>query len=132
MIAITKYKTDFSKPQYFIEFNYKNPSDILFCATVDSNSCGDDIVTMTSKNALAACHYGSYQNIDHTRTHLLQYADINKIPHTGDFREVYLEGPPQHSDPNKYITNIYLFLKFSLISITYHHVLNQYFFFYLF
>lgn len=109
IIAITKYKTDFSKPQYFIEFNYKNPSDILFCATVDSNSCGDDIVTMTSKNALAACHYGSYQNIDHTRTHLLQYADINKIPHTGDFREVYLEGPPQHSDPNKYITNIYLF-----------------------
>lgn len=111
IIAITKYKTDFSKPQYFIEFNYKNPSDILFCATVDSNSCGDDIVTMTSKNALAACHYGSYQNIDHTRTHLLQYANINKIPHTGDFREVYLEGPPQHSDPNKYITNIYLFLK---------------------
>ena len=37
IIAITKYKTDFSKPQYFIEFNYKNPSDILFCATVDSN-----------------------------------------------------------------------------------------------
>ena len=116
IIAITKYKTDFSKPQYFIEFNYKNPSDILFCATVDSNSCGDDIVTMTSKNALAACHYGSYQNIDHTRTHLLQYADINKIPHTGDFREVYLEGPPQHSDPNKYITNIYLFLFFILYS----------------
>jgi effector-binding domain-containing protein len=95
---------------FIYKFYFKNKY-ILVIYLLGSLCCGDDIVTMTSKNALAACHYGSYQNIDHTRTHLLQYADINKIPHTGDFREVYLEGPPQHSDPNKYITNIYLFLK---------------------
>ncbi len=111
IIAISKYKTDFSKPQYFIEFNCKNPSNILFCATVDSNSYGDDIVNIASKTALTACHYGSYQNIGHTRTLLLQYADMNRIPHTGDFRDVYLEGPPQHSNPDHYITNIYLFLE---------------------
>lgn len=108
LFAINNYKTDFSNHQYFTEFNYDTPSDMLFCATVDSQSTGQDIIHMQQTNALFMCHHGSYRNLAKTRKLMLEYADNRNICHSGRFREVYLEGPPQHVSEDNYITNVYL------------------------
>lgn len=108
LFAINNYKSDFSYHQYFTEFNYDTPSDMLFCATVDSKSTGKDIIHMQQTNALFMCHHGSYRNLAKTRKLMLEYANKMNICHSGRFREVYLEGPPQHVSEDNYITNVYL------------------------
>lgn len=51
-------------------------------------------------------HHGAYEEISEARKKLLDYASENGIKLTGTFRNLYLEGPPQHKDKNKFITQI--------------------------
>lgn len=108
LIAINNYKTDFSKPQYFTEVDYSKPADVLFCATVSASSEGEGIIHYPETKALFMCHHGSYQSLNNTRELLLEYAALHQITHSGRFRQVFLEGPPQHKNPQHFITNVYL------------------------
>ena len=40
------------------------------------------------------------------RKKLISYAEENNLELTGVFRNIYLEGPPQHKDKSKFITQI--------------------------
>lgn len=51
-------------------------------------------------------HHGSYESIIETKTKILEYASKHKIELTGICRHEYLEGPPQHKDPSKFITQV--------------------------
>ena len=42
---------------------------------------------------------------------LLEYAKENGLEPRGMVRNTYLEGPPQHKDPHKFITQVALPLK---------------------
>ena len=47
-----------------------------------------------------------YEEISEARKRLLSYAEENNLTLTGVFRNIYLEGPPQHKDKSKFITQI--------------------------
>ena len=46
------------------------------------------------------------KKIPEGRKRLVSYAEENNIKLTGVFRNIYLEGPPQHKDKKKFITQI--------------------------
>ena len=56
--------------------------------------------------ALSFFHHGAYEEISEARKRLLAHAEENNLTLTGVFRNIYLEGPPQHKDKSKFITQI--------------------------
>jgi effector-binding domain-containing protein len=56
--------------------------------------------------AISFFHHGAYEDIPEVRKKLISYAEENNIKLTGVFRNIYLEGPPQHKDKSKFITQI--------------------------
>ena len=56
--------------------------------------------------AISFFHHGAYEEIPEIRKRLISHAEENNLKLTGVFRNVYLEGPPQHKDKSKFITQI--------------------------
>lgn len=61
---------------------------------------------LPEEKALCIFYHGSYESIPTARDKILAFAKENNIPLKGSCRHIYLEGPPQHKDPNKFITQI--------------------------
>ncbi len=109
--AMHQYGTDTTKRMYFTEYALYHNEETSYCVTVPSNSKGEHIVNFPSFRAISMYHYGAYEYIANTREQLINYAKVNNIKLLGVCRQLYLEGPPQHKDKNKFITKIILPIK---------------------
>lgn len=109
--ALTQYGTDLSRRQYFSEFTYDTPDNVTFYAAVPKDSKGAHIIRLPAIRGLCAYHHGSYESLCEAYTQLLDFAKENHLAHSGRFRSIYLEGPPQHKDSAKFITQLILFLQ---------------------
>lgn len=104
--ALTLYGTDTTRRMYFTEYNTSTPEQIAYCIAVPSESRGRYIKQLPTLNAISIFHHGAYEDIPQARQKLIDYAKENRLKLSGTFRNLYLEGPPQHKDKSKFITQI--------------------------
>lgn len=106
--AMRKYETDISRRMYFIEYPLKDTDELTYAVSVSPQSKGENIENLSAFSALSVCHHGAYEDIPKARAQLIAFAKENNIKISGKCRHIYVEGPPQHKDPSKFITQILL------------------------
>lgn len=109
--AMRLYGTDTTRRMYFTEYDPKEPKKIYCGAAIPSESRGEYVERRTEMKGVAAFHHGAYESISDTRKKLIEYAEQNDISLAGVFRNLYLEGPPQHKDKSKFITQVIAIVK---------------------
>ena len=80
--------------------------EISYCVAIPSESEGKYVEAIPDVRALSVYHHGAYEDIPDTRKKLFEYAKENGLTLSGKCRHIYLEGPPQHKDKKKFITQI--------------------------
>lgn len=106
--AMRKYKTDITRRMYFTEYPLDDPDDLTYAVSVSPESAGENVIGIPAFEALMLCHHGAYDAIPKARERLTEFAKANGVKISGICRHVYVEGPPQHRDPAKFITQIIL------------------------
>lgn len=109
--AMRAYGTDITRRMYFTEYAIECPADVSFCVAVPEGSEGVYIETLPPAPAICIYHHGAYEDIPAVGQQLLIYAKEHGMTPAGTMRHTYLEGPPQHKDPAKFITQVALPLK---------------------
>lgn len=109
--ALRTYDTVTKKPIYFTEFSLDFPNEVSFCVVVPPESKGENIVKLSPVRALCLYHHGAYEELPAVHNQLLTYAKENNFSPAGIFRHIYLEGPPQHKNKDKYITQVLLLIE---------------------
>lgn len=104
--AFRQYPTDTTRRLYFTEYSSNAPEEISYCVAVPSGSKGEYIRNIPALRAVSLFHHGAYEDIPEARKKLIVYAKEHNLCLTGTFRNLYLEGPPQHKDKSKFITQI--------------------------
>ena len=104
--AMRKHGTDITRRMYFTQYSVKSPEEIFYCVAVPPESKGEYIEHLPEMRAVSFFHHGAYELIPEARKKLIAYADAKGIKLSGEFRNLYLEGPPQHKDTSKFITQI--------------------------
>ena len=104
--AMRTHGTDTTRRMYFTEYNLKTPQEVSYCVAVPPASKGEYVEQLPQIKAISFFHHGAYEDIPKARKRLISYADENNLKLSGTFRNLYLEGPPQHKDKNKFITQI--------------------------
>ena len=99
-------ETDTTRRLYYIEYSVKVPDEISYCVAIPAGSKGEYVEAIPEVRALSVYHHGAYEDIPDTRKKLFEYAKENGITLSGKCRHIYLEGPPQHKDKKKFITQI--------------------------
>lgn len=111
MTAIKTYGSDTSKRMFFIEYPMDDPDQISYCIAIPPSSQGEDVVHIPEEKALSIFYHGAYENLAAIRDKIYAYAEQNGYEPTGICRHIYLEGPPQHTDPSKFITQVTVVIK---------------------
>lgn len=106
--ALRAYGTDITRRMYFIEASVDRPAEVACCVAVPPGSRGEFVETLPAVRALCLYHHGAYEELPAVRGKLADYAAEHGLATLGIFRHTYLEGPPQHKDPAKFITQIAL------------------------
>lgn len=109
--AMRAYGTDTTKRMYFIEYPLEDTDEITYAVAVPPESKGEYIITVPSLRAISLYHHGAYEDIPAARERLVSYAKQNRLKILGKCRNIYIEGPPQHKDKSKFITQIVLLLE---------------------
>ena len=104
--AMKMYETDTTKRLYFTEYSASAPMDINYCVAIPDGCEGEYVRILPELKAISFFHHGAYEEIPEARKRLISYAEENNLTLTGVFRNIYLEGPPQHKDKKKFITQI--------------------------
>ena len=104
--AMRGYGTDTTKRMYFTQSSVKAPEEISYCVAVPAGSRGEFVEDLPEMKALSFFHHGAYEEIPNARRRIITYAEENGIKLSGVFRNAYLEGPPQHKDKSRFITQI--------------------------
>ena len=104
--AMRQYPTDTTRRLYFTEYHASSPDEISYCVAVPSGSKGEYIKNIPALKAISLFHHGAYEDIPEARKKLIAYAEEHNLKLSGTFRNLYLEGPPQHKDKSKFITQI--------------------------
>lgn len=106
--AMRLYGTDTTRRMYFTEHASAQPDETAFCVAIPAGSCGEYVKTLPAVRALCLYHHGAYEELSAVRERLLDYAAEHGVTAPVVFRHTYLEGPPQHKDPDKFITQVSL------------------------
>ena len=106
--AMRQYGSDTSKRMYFIEYPLEDPDLISYCIAVPPKSEGEYIHKLPATKALCVFYHGSYESIPAIRDRMLAFGKEQALTFTGTCRHIYLEGPPAHTDPSKFITQVAL------------------------
>lgn len=109
--AVRKYGSDTSKRMFYIEYPLDNENQISYCVAIPSPNQGENIIQIPEEKALCIFYHGSYESIPAARDQIVAFAKENNIPLKGICRHIYLEGPPQHRDPAKFITQVALLIQ---------------------
>jgi DNA-binding transcriptional MerR regulator len=104
--AMRLHGTDVTRYMYFTEHSANTPLEISYCVAIPPESEGEYVVKIPELKAISVFHHGAYEDIPTTRNRLIAYSEENSLKLTGVFRNTYLEGPPQHKDKSKFITQI--------------------------
>lgn len=104
--AMKNYGIDTTKRMYFTEYSTGTPEEVSYGIAIPSDSEGEYIKKFSKLKAIAFFHHGAYEDIPKAREKLISYAKENNIKLSGVFRNLYLEGPPQHKDKSKFITQL--------------------------
>lgn len=92
--AMRLYGTDLTQQMYLVESRIGRPGETAFCVAVPPESRGEHVVLLPAAvQQLFAC------------------AQAQGLTPAGTVRRIYLEGPPQHKDPAKFITQVALPLR---------------------
>ena len=100
------YGTDTTRRLYFTQHSVNDPEMISYCVAVPPESEGEYVESIPTLKAISVFHHGAYENIPEVREKLAVYAKENNLKLTGVFRNLFLEGPPQHKDKSKFITQV--------------------------
>ena len=106
--AMRAYGTDITRRMYFIESSIDRPSEAAFCVAIPSGSHGEFVKELPAVRAVCLYHHGAYEELPAVGQQLLVYAAAHDLTPLGTLRHTYLEGPPQHKDPAKFITQVAL------------------------
>lgn len=106
--AMRKYGTDITKRMYFIEYGLGKMNGVSYCVAVPPDSEGEYIQKFNTIRAVAMYHHGAYEEISAVREKIINFAKASNLKLSGRCRHLYLEGPPQHKDKSKFITQIIL------------------------
>lgn len=106
MTAIKLYGSDTSKRMFFIEYHADDPGLVSYSIAVPPISKGEDIKNLPEQKALCIFYHGAYEELPDIRDKIIAYAKENGIRTNGICRHIYLEGPPHHKDPDKFITQV--------------------------
>lgn len=106
--AMKKYGTDTTRRMYFTEYSLSDSDEILFAVAVNPKSAGKNVLTLPGFDAISIYHHGAYEELANSREKLLTYAKENNLKISGRCRHVYVEGPPQHKDSSRFVTQIIL------------------------
>lgn len=106
--AINRYGADLSHRMYFTQYSLDHPEQVAYCASVPKGATGEFVTEFPEAKALIAYHHGSYEGLSAVRRQLIDYAKENQIKLSGICRHIYLEGPPQHKNPESFITMVAL------------------------
>lgn len=109
--AMHAYGTDTTRRMYFTEYPIAAKAEVSFCVAIPPESEGEFVEWTESMPALCIYHHGAYEEMYDVAQKLLAYAKENGLEPRGMVRNTYLEGPPQHKDPHKFITQVALPLK---------------------
>lgn len=109
--AMHAYGTDITRRMYFTEYDMDCPAEVSFCVAIPPESEGALIEWTEPTPALCIFHHGAYEELYGVAQKLRKYAEENGLQPRGMVRNTYLEGPPQHKDPSKFITQVALPLK---------------------
>ena len=109
--AMHAYGTDTTRRMYFTEYPVTAKAEVSFCVAIPPESEGEFVEWTESMPALCIYHHGAYEEMYDVVQKLLEYAKENGLEPRGMVRNTYLEGPPQHKDPHKFITQVALPLK---------------------
>ncbi|MBQ9986132.1 MAG: MerR family transcriptional regulator [Oscillospiraceae bacterium] len=104
--AMKLYGTDTTRRMYFTEISADAPDEVTYCIAVPPQSEGEFVRNIPLLKALSFFHHGAYEKIPDVRKRLVSYAEEKGLKLSGTFRSLYLEGPPQHSDKDKFITQV--------------------------
>lgn len=104
--AMRQYGTDTTKRMYFTEHSVSEPEKVSYCVAVPSESEGEFIKHLPTVKAISFFHHGAYEKIPEVRKKLILYAEENNLKLSGVFRNLFIEGPPQHKEKSKFITQI--------------------------
>ena len=110
-LALRKYGSDTSKRMFFIQFPINDPEQVSYCVAVMPESKGENIIALPEEKALCIFYHGSYESLPDIREKIITYAKENNIALKGICRHIYLEGPPQHKEPEKFITQVALLIQ---------------------
>lgn len=106
--AMRAYGTDITRRMYFIEYPINAPAEASFCVAIPPESTGEYVTLLPATDALCIYHHGAYEDLPAVARRLVEYAAENGFSPCGTLRHVYLEGPPQHKDSSKFITQVLL------------------------
>ncbi len=106
--AMRTYGTDTTRRMYFIEYSISTPLEASFCVAVPPGSEGEFVTLLQPTDALSIYHHGAYEELPAVGRRLLAYAGEHQASPRGTLRHIFLEGPPQHKDPSKFITQVVL------------------------
>ncbi|MBQ4527058.1 MAG: MerR family transcriptional regulator [Clostridia bacterium] len=104
--AMRSHGTDTTRRMYFTEHSANTPEEVSYCVAIPPESKGEYVTIIPELKAISIFHHGAYEEIPEARKRLLSYAEENNLKLTGVFRNIYIEGPPQHKDKSKFITQI--------------------------
>lgn len=111
LTAMRQYGSDTSKRMFFIEYPLDNLDLISYCIAVPPESQGENLISIPEEKALGIFYHGNYESLPDVRDKIVAFAKENGISLKGSCRHIYLEGPPQHQDPKKFITQVAIPLK---------------------
>ena len=106
--AMRLYGTDITQRMYLVESSIARPGEVASCATVPPGSTGEYVETLPATPALSLYHHGAYEGLPAAEKKLRAYARRHGLTPTGKLRRIYLEGPPQHKAPAKFVTQVAL------------------------
>ncbi len=109
--AMHAYGTDITRRMYFTEYHIDRPTEVSYCVAIPPESEGEFVEWTETTPALCIFHHGAYEELYGVAQRLWKYAKENGLEPRGMVRNTYLEGPPQHKDPAKFITQVALMLK---------------------
>lgn len=102
------YGTDISHRMYLVESSIDNPNEVSFCVAIPPDSQGEYVEVLPTTQALSLYHHGAYEKLPAVARQLLDHAREHGLTPFGTIRRIYLEGPPQHKDKSKFITQVVL------------------------
>ncbi len=106
--GMRRYGTDITQRMYLVESTLGRPDQVSFCVAVPPESQGEHVEHLPATRAVSLYHHGAYEKLPAAAQRLLAYAQEHGLTPVGTLRRIYLEGPPQHKDPAKFITQLAL------------------------